>query len=129
MRTIRAVALVSMLGLACASPTTDVRAELCSDMGNLGATVEALATTPEDGRIGLVRGDLEKLDPTFGNVSRSGLVAEEVLQPLLQAHVGYRDAIWYLGDDETYRAVPPEVRVRAQDLRVAYGEVMAALGC
>ena len=82
--------------------------------GTSGPRWSSLTRTPEDGRIGAVRGDLEKLDPTFGNVSRSGLVPEPVLQPLLQAHVGYRDEIWELGDDETYRAVPPGVRAMAE---------------
>lgn len=128
MRTLLASAVVVML-VACSQPEPDLRAELCSDMGNLRATVESLATTLEDDRIGQVRGELEKLDPTFGHVSRSGLVAEEILQPLLRAHVGYRDLIWDLGDDETYRAVPPDVRVRAQDLLIAYEAVIDALGC
>jgi hypothetical protein len=130
MRTPVVVVLLAVaVGLPACAGETDVRAELCSDMGNLAATVQALATTPDDGRIGTVRGDLEKLDPTFGHVSSSGLVEESTLQPLLQAHVGYRDAIWDLGDDETYLAVPVQVRARADDLAVAYAQVVDALGC
>ena len=128
MRILGAV-LACLAFAACSRAPADVHADLCSDMGNLHATVVELTRTPEDGRIGAVRGDLEKLDPTFGNVSRSGLVPEPVLQPMLQAHVGYRDEIWELGDDETYRAVPPEVRAMADDLLVAYEDVVAALGC
>jgi hypothetical protein len=130
MRTPQLVALLAIAvgSVACAGET-DIRAELCRDMGNLAATVEALATTADDGRIGTVRGDLEKLDPTFGHVSRSGLVDDSILQPLLRAHVGYRDAIWDLGDDETYLAVPPQVRARADDLATAYAGVLEALGC
>ncbi|HYJ60946.1 MAG TPA: hypothetical protein VE032_05705 [Actinomycetota bacterium] len=132
MRALRGVVACLALAVgaaACSTPSPDARADLCSDMGNLRATVVGLTRIPEDGRIGAVRGDLEKLDPTFGNVSRSGLVPEPVLQPMLQAHVGYRDAIWDLGDDETYRAVPSVVRAQAGELLVAYQAVVDALGC
>ena len=67
---------------ACSRAPADVHADLCSDMGNLRATVVELTRTPEDGRIGAVRGDLDcrygpdgvrftwegndEMDPAFG---------------------------------------------------------------
>ena len=123
------VALVLVASVGCSADPSDARAELCGDLANLRATVEGLASPPDDSRVGIVRGDLEKLDPTFGNVSRSGLVPEDILQPMLQAHVMYRDGIGHLGDDDPYLTVPDVVRVQAARLIDAYRSVVRSLGC
>jgi hypothetical protein len=129
-RLARALVIASLLTLVgCRPEASDVRSELCGDLGNLRATVEGLAAPPDDARVGSVRGDLEKLDPTFGNVSSSGMVPEETLQPMLQAHVAYRNGIGHLGDDEPFLAVPAQVRVEAAHLYAGYQAVVRSLGC
>ncbi len=124
------LALLVVVGsAACGDAPADVRSDVCSDLSNLRATVEGLASPNEDARVGTVRGDLEKLDPTFGNVSRSGLVPEDVLQPMLQAHVGYRDLIGHLSDDDPYLTVPAQARIEAVRLLESYRTVVVSLGC
>jgi hypothetical protein len=123
------VAACVLLLAGCRADTTEVHADLCSDLGHLAATVDALAAYGPGTRIGVVRGALEKMDPTFGNLSRSGLADPAVLDRLLRAHVGYRDLLIGVGDDETFAALGPTAPAAATGFRDAFRTAVADLAC
>ena len=123
------VAALASLGGACGAPEAAIRADLCTDLGHLEATIAALASPDPQTRIGIVRGNLERLDPTFGNVSRSELATPDVLDRLLQAHVDYRDQFRSIGDDDRYEALGPAAPAAGRGLQLAFVAVQGDLGC
>lgn len=123
------MAAALLLSVACRADPTAVRADLCGDMGHLAATVNDLARYGASTRIAVVRGAIEKMDPTFGNLSRSGLADPAVLDRLLRAHVGYRDLLVGMGDDETYAALGPAAPPAAVAFRSAFRAAMSDLDC
>ena len=120
---------VVLLLVACRADAAGTKRDLCGDLGHLAATVEALAAAEPDSRIATIRGALEKMDPTFGNLSRSALADPAVLDRLLRAHVGYRDLLVDVGDDETYAVLGAAAPVAALEFRAAFRAVVADLGC
>jgi hypothetical protein len=121
--------LLVCLGGACGAPETEVRADLCADLGHLEGTILALVSPDPETRIGVVRGNLERLDPTFGNVSRSELATPSALERLLQAHVDYRDQFRAIGDDDRYEILGPVAPAAGRELQLAFVAVQADLGC
>ena len=121
------VVLVS-IGLAGCRATED-HADICGDLGHLAATVQSLATPSPDASVGAIRGGLEKMDPTFGSLSRSGLADPVVLDRLLRAHVAYRDLVADVGDDETYASLGPAAPPAAAAFRAAFAAARRDLAC
>jgi hypothetical protein len=123
------VAVALLLAVGCGTDAATTRADLCSDLGHLAATVDDLARYGPDTRIALVRGSLEKMDPTFGALSRSELADPVVLDRLLRAHVGYRDLLIGIGDDEVVAVLGPAVSPAAAEFRSAFRATIADLAC
>jgi hypothetical protein len=128
-RLVAAVLACLLLLAGCRADPSSVHADLCADLGHLEQTVEDLATYGNDTRIAVVRSSLEKMDPTFGNLSRSGLSDPAVVDRLLRAHVGYRDLVAGVGDDETYVILGPAAPPAAAEFRAAFRAAVADLGC
>jgi hypothetical protein len=105
------------------------RADVCGDMGHLAATVDSLAAPAPDASVGSIRAGLEKMDPTFGSLSRSGLADPAVLDRLLRAHVGYRDLVAHVGDDETFASLGPAAPPAATAFRAAFAAARRDLAC
>jgi hypothetical protein len=129
MRTLVALTMLGLVGTACRADTAAVLEDLCGDLGHLAATVDELAGYGPATRIGVVRAALEKMDPTFGNLSRSGLADAAVLDRLLRAHVGYRDLVAGVGDDETYATLGAAAPAAALEFRSAFRATLLDLDC
>jgi hypothetical protein len=114
---------------ACGPSVSAQRQDLCADLGHLRATVDFLASPPDDASVGEVRADLDKLDPTFGAVSASGTVPRDVVKRLIAEHEAYRAAIEGVGDDERFAAARGAAAAPADGLASAFDSVVAALGC
>jgi hypothetical protein len=125
------VALQTLLLLtsACRPSASAQRQELCGDLGHLRATIDFLASPPDDASIGEVRADLDKLDPTFGAVSASGTVPRDVVKRLIAEHEAYRATIEGVGDDDRFAAVREAAEAPGDGLANAFDSVVAALGC
>jgi hypothetical protein len=124
-----ALLLACLIAVSCTAASAEVRADLCGDLGHLAATVDDLAGYGPAVRVAVVRGSLEKMDPTFGNLSRSRLADPPVLDRLLQAHVVYRDLLVGVGDDETFATLGPAAPVAATEFRAAFRAAVADLRC
>jgi hypothetical protein len=114
---------------ACGPSAGAQRQDLCGDLDHLRATIDFLASPPDDASVGQVRADLDKLDPTFGAVSASGTVPRDVVRRLIAEHEAYRATIEGVGDDDRFAAVREAAEAPADGLANAFGLVVAALGC
>jgi hypothetical protein len=131
---IPAIASFAMAGVflamsACRSSETAQRADLCGDLGHLGATIAFLASPPANASVGEIRADLDKLDPTFGAVSASGAVPQDVVDRLITEHEAYRATIDGVGDDDAFSTVRAAAAAPAVGLSDAFESVIAALDC
>jgi hypothetical protein len=124
------LAPILLVAASCDGDTPDeVRADLCGDLGHLGPTIVLLVDPPVNVTIGELRGALEKLDPTVGDLEDSELVAEHLMQALLDARAGYRIALKPFGDDEPGSEAIDDAAGPAIDLGVTTTEVMDELAC
>jgi len=129
MRTLLALVVVLLAGTACRADRSAVLDDLCGDLGHLASTVDDLASYGPTTRIGVVRAALEKMDPTFGNLSRSQIADPGVLDRLLRTHVGYRNLVADVGDDEPYAILGPAAPAAALRFRSAFRATLLDLRC
>lgn len=129
--TLSALVVVASLVLAgCSAPDPSAQARsLCTDLANLRGTIDFLAVPPPGTSVGEVRGALDKLDPTFGSVSSSGLVPTSDMDALVAAHEDYRDVIGRVGDDDLFETLAAQGAGPAAALGVTFAAVMRDLGC
>jgi len=126
---IRIVVLVAVLLVpACHRRTPQQeRVSLCGDLGSLRATVTFLRAPDAAARVGEVRGDLDKIDPTVNRVHRSGVVDDALGQQLVDAQRMYHDRLNGVGDDDRFATVADAADGEA--LWGAYEAVSEQLGC
>lgn len=120
----------ALLLASCSTPDPSVQAgSLCADLANLRATVEFLVAPPSGSSVGEIRGALDKLDPTFGSVSSSGLVPRSDMDALIAAHEGYRVVIGGVGDDDLFATLAAQGAGPAAALSATFETVLRDLGC
>jgi hypothetical protein len=124
-----AALLVGLCLSACGPSSAFARAELCSDLMNLQATVDYLAGPPADATVGDVRGALEKIDATVQTVHDDGDVPDAEDDALLDAKDAYDDAIHGFGDDDAFAPHAAAIAGIGGALADAYAAVRARLGC
>ena len=124
-----ALSAAAVAPAACHPAQSTQRADLCVDLSHLRATIALLASPPADASVGEVRADLDKLDPTFGAVSDSGTVSQDVVDRLVAEHEAYRAVIDGVGDDDRFSTVRAEATAPAQGLDDAFEAVVTALRC
>jgi hypothetical protein len=127
---VMAVGLVMLSGMAaCTGSSHEDNAELCQDLTNLGATVAALEAPPRDATVGDVRGNLDKLDGTWGAVHDDPEVPDDEDEALMQSQEDYRDAIEGVGDDDAFAPYASATRGIAEGLMRSYQSVRVRLVC
>ncbi len=119
----------AVLLVACGPSSASARAELCSDLTNLQATVAYLAAPPPDATVGDVRGALDKIDSTWQAVHDDPDVPDAEDDALLDARDSYVDAIEKVGDDDLFAPRVAETQGAAQGLAQAYDAARASLAC
>jgi hypothetical protein len=124
-----AALLVVVLLVACGRSPASARAELCSDLTNLQATVTYLAAPPPDATVGDVRGALDKIDSTWQAVHDDPDVPDAEDDALMDARDSYVDAIEKVGDDDLFAPRVAETQGVAQGLAQAYIAARASLAC
>ena len=127
-RTAPLLVVVALLA-ACGPSSASARAELCSDLTNLQATVTYLAAPPPDATVGDVRGALDKIDSTWQAVHDDPDVPDAEDDALLDARDSYVDAIEKVGDDDLFAPRVAETQGVAQGLAQAYDAARASLAC
>ena len=120
---------VAVAATACHTSESVQRADLCDDLAHLRATMIVLESPPDNVSVGQIRGDLDKLDPTFAAVSSSGTVSPDVVDRLVTQHEAYRAVIDGVGDDDRFSTVRAAAAAPAQGLADAFEGVVSALGC
>jgi hypothetical protein len=124
-----ALIAVGLAASGCRRPENAERADLCGDLAHLRVTMLFLTSPPEDVSVGEIRADLDKLDPTFGAVSASRTVPQDVVDRLVADHEAYRAVIDGIGDDDRFSTVRADAVAPAQSLAQSFGTVVKALGC
>lgn len=124
-----ALSAAAVVATACRPSESAQRADLCGDLAHLRATIFFLMSPPENASVGEIRADLDKLDPTFGAVSASGAVPQDVVDRLVTEHEAYRAAIGGIGDDDRFSTVRAGAAAPAHGLADAFETVVTALGC
>jgi hypothetical protein len=128
-----AVALAAFLAItlttsACHTETLqEQRASLCTDLGSLRATFAFLRDPPPAARVGEVRGDLDKLDPTITRTLGSDVADAALAQQLSDAQEAYRTLLHGIGDDDRFSTLP--AGGEGEDLWGAYASLAEQLGC
>jgi len=124
------VVVVSLVLASCSAPDPSALAGgLCTDLANLRETIGFLAAPPPGTSVGEVRGALDKLDPTFGSVSSSGLVPTSDVDALVAAHEDYRHVVRGVGDDDRFDSLTAQAESPAAALGSTFSAVMRDLGC
>jgi hypothetical protein len=122
--------LVAVLVLAaCTRDSASAKAELCSDLTNLQATVTFLAAPPPEATVGDVRGALEKIDSTWQAVHDDSDVPDAEDDALLDARKAYQDEIEKVGDDDLFAPHVAATAGIAEALARAYDAVLVRLAC
>jgi hypothetical protein len=129
-KTVLSLGLVALAGItACSGSSQQENAELCQDLTNLQATVASLESPARDATVGDVRGNLDKLDGTWGAVHDDPEVPDDEDAALLQSQQDYRDAIEGVGDDDAFEPYEPATRGIAEGLMRSYQAVRVRLVC
>ena len=130
--TARVVALAATLALVatgCQRSEARETTSICGDLTNLRATVTFLEAPTPGSTVGEVRGDIEKLDSTIGEVGASSAVPDAVGDEIGDARDAYRDVFDGVGDDDPFSTYARDAAEPASRLGTAYDSVVAVLGC
>jgi len=120
--------VLALAASACHTATPqEERASLCADLVALRATIAFLRDPAPGARVGEVRGDLDKLDPTVTKAHTSDLVDDAIGQQLFDAQKDYRSLLNGIGDDDRFSTVG--AGGQGEDLWGAYEAVSEQLGC
>jgi len=117
-----------MLG-ACGRSSAADNTAICQDLVNLQATVQFLAAPDPSTTVGEVRGDLDKLDPTFQAVHDDANVPDAEDNALLDTQHAYRDQIADMGDDTPFAPTMQATASIGQALLHDYEAVRQRLAC
>lgn len=124
------LAFATALAPSCRSGTAeDQAADLCEDLGHLGATIAELTAPQPETTVGEIRGALDRLDPTFEAVQDSDLVSERTAGELDDAQSVYRDQIGGIGDDHHLSDEGLELAGSQRRLAESFDAVESELGC
>jgi len=124
------VVAVMAAALSCSGPTEAERsAALCRDLENLRDTVGVLVAPPPGVDVGILRGALEKLDPTIGELESSPAVVDGTADAMRDAQESFRDAIEGVGDDERLPRVATAIERPASEVAAAYEALVESLRC
>jgi hypothetical protein len=121
--------VVAVLLPACGPSSASAKADLCSDLNNLQATVAFLAAPPADATVGEVRGALDKIDSTWNTVHDDVDVPDAEDDAMIDARDAYADAIEKVGDDDLFAPHVAATHGTAQGLAQAYDAVRVELAC
>ena len=130
--TARIAALAAILAVAtsaCQRSEASETASICGDLSNLRATVTFLESPDASATVGVVRGDIAKLDSTVGAVGASAAVPDAVGDELRDARDEYQDVFAGIGDDDPFSSVATQAAAPARRLGTAYAAAVGALGC
>lgn len=127
-RPVVAMVALALAATACHTATPEEqRASLCAQLVALHATIAFLRDPAPGARVGQVRGDLDKLDPTITQAHTSDVVDDAIGQQLFDAQKDYRSLLSGIGDDDRFSTVG--AGGQGEDLWGAYAAVTEQLGC
>ena len=127
-RPVVAMVALALAASACHTATPkEQRVSLCAELVALHATIAFLRDPAPGARVGQVRGDLDKLDPTIAKAHTSDVVDDAIGQQLFDAQKDYRSLLDGVGDDDRFSTVGAGGEGEA--LWGAYEAVTEQLGC